>query len=144
LLETDYGLFVQQREEAADWTGGYCPAADNDFNSLGCQYVATETPEMSETNGGVCQTSSTTPNLPVSSQCAPLKISGTITVVNGPEDLFIQWTYGRALVAGYQQALGADKAAISTYPGPDGAGHGVLIQHPLWTQEHIYAALRGN
>ena len=26
-------------------------------------------------------------------------------------------------------------------PGEDGVGHGILIQHPRWTQRHIYLAL---
>ena len=62
-------------------------------------------------------------------------------MINGPEDLFIQWTYGRALVEGYQRAFGAGAAKLVTYRGEGGAGHGILIQHPRWTQRHIYQAL---
>ena len=96
---------------------------------------------MSATNGGICVTELKPPNLPVSRRCAKLRIDGRITVLNGPEDLFIQWTYGRALVEGYQRAFGASAAKLVTYRGQGGAGHGVLIQHPRWTQRHIYLAL---
>ncbi len=58
--------------------------------------------------------------------------------------MFIQWTYGQELVRAYQAQFGADKAVIATYPGGDGAGHGVLLQHPAWTQEQIYNALTGD
>jgi pimeloyl-ACP methyl ester carboxylesterase len=129
----DYGLYVQQRQQANDWSFGYCPTADNQFNSTLCEFAPSQSPEMSKTNGGICQTMSSQPDHPVSRQCAALQISGRITVLNGPEDLFIQWTYGRALVEAYRRDFGADKAAIVTYAGSDGAGHAVLIQHPLWT-----------
>jgi hypothetical protein len=36
---------------------------------------------------------------------------------------------------------GMQKAQLFTYHGDDGANHGVLYQHPLWTQEHIFMAL---
>jgi len=49
-----------------------------------------------------------------------------LPVLNGLEDRFVQWTYGRALVEGIRQALGPDKARPATYIGPDGAGHGLL------------------
>jgi pimeloyl-ACP methyl ester carboxylesterase len=137
----DYGLYLQQRELADDWTFGYCPTAGAHFNSTGCRFAPSQTPEMSATNGGVCVTESNPPNLPVARHCAKLRIGGRITVLNGPEDLFIQWTYGRALVEGYQRAYGTGKAKLVTYPGPDGAGHGILIQHPRWTQRNINLAL---
>ena len=140
----DYGLYLQQREFANDWTFGYCPTAGTHFNSIGCRFAPSQTPEMSATNGGVCVTESNPPNLPVSRRCAKLRIGGRITVLNGPEDLFIQWTYGRALVEGYQRAYGAKAAKLVTYRGPGGAGHGVLIQHPRWTQRNIYLALRSS
>ena len=91
---------------------------------------------MSATNGGICETESK-PNLPVSRRCARLRIDGRITVINGPEDLFIQWTYGRALVEGYQRAFGASAAKLVTYRGEGGAGHGVLIQHPRDATQHL-------
>jgi len=70
-----------------------------------------------------------------------LQITGNLTVINGQEDLFIQWTYGRELVRAYQRAYGTDKARVRTYTGIDGAGHGVLMQHPQWTQQEIYGGL---
>jgi hypothetical protein len=41
-----------------------------------------------------------------------LKLTGNLTVINGYEDLYIQWTYGRALVEGMQQVLGANRATL--------------------------------
>ena len=70
-----------------------------------------------------------------------LKNRDRVTVINGYEDLFIQWTYGQELVRACDAQYGNGKAAIVTYPGADGAGHGILLQHPAWTQEQIYAAL---
>ena len=84
---------------------------------------------MSSSNGGVCQTVSsgvTQPNAPPSTNCVPLD-TGPITVINGPEDLYIQHTYGKELVAAYQQIYGLNRARIITYPGNEGAGHGVLL-----------------
>lgn len=69
----------------------------------------------------------------------PLNISGKLTVINGYEDLYIQWTYGEALVDAYNTEYGSGKATLDMYPGS--AGHGVLIQHPGWTQEQISSAL---
>ena len=60
-------------------------------------------------------------------------------MINGFEDLFIQWTYGRALVDGYQAGYGPGKATLFTYPGS--AGHAVLYEHPRWTQERIFDVL---
>jgi hypothetical protein len=34
------------------------------------------------------------------------------------------------------------KATLVTYPGPEGAGHGVMFQHTGWTQRQVYNALR--
>lgn len=137
----DYRLYLQQRELANDWTLGYCPTAGRHFNSTGCRFAPGQTPEMAITNGGVCITESDPPNLPVSRRCAKLAIDGRITVLNGPEDLYIQWTYGRALVEAYQRAHGTGAARLVTYRGPGGAGHGILMQHPRWTQRNIHAAL---
>ncbi len=33
---------------------------------------------------------------------------------------------------------------LVTYEGTDGAGHGVLLQHPKWVQEQVYAALQND
>lgn len=71
----------------------------------------------------------------------PLSISGKINVINGPEDLFIQYVYGQELVTAYQQMFGSNAATIATYPGSDGAGHAVLLQHPLWTQSQGFQAI---
>ncbi len=135
-------FYEQQREIVQDWNYCYCAGAEAGFKSTGCS--CSEAVAMSETNGGVCQTraGTLTPNAPSSSQCVPLKLQGAITVIAGREDLFIQWTYGKALVEGYQQAQGKDKANLVLYEGADGAGHGILIQHPKWVQEHIYTALQ--
>jgi hypothetical protein len=65
----------------------------------------------------------------MSTNCVALSIDGKINVINGPEDLFIQYLYGEELVTAYQQMYGANAATIATYPGSDGAGHGVLLQH---------------
>lgn len=137
----DYRLYLQQREFANDWTFGYCPSAGRHFNSIGCRFAPGQTPEMALTNGGLCITESRPPNLPVSRRCAKLAIGGRLTVLNGPEDLFIQWTYGRALVEAYQRAHGAATARLHTYRGEGGAGHGILMQHPRWIQRQIHQAL---
>ena len=132
-------LYVQQRQQNLDYSVCYCGAADSQFHTSDCH--CSRPPEMSETNGGLCQTTSNPPNQPVSSHCAPLTISGSLTVINGPEDLYIQHTYGKALVDAYQREFGIGKARLVSYPGADGAGHGVLVQHPKWTQAQIWQAL---
>jgi hypothetical protein len=55
--------------------------------------------------------------------------------------LYIQHVYGNALVEAYQRQLGEPRARLVTYDGEDGAGHGVLLQHPKWTQMQIWSAL---
>lgn|GEM_PF-2421994 len=138
----DSAVFVQQREQANDYGLCYCSTTDGSFNSTGCS-CSGSAPEMSSSNGGICQTVSTgttQPNAPISSNCVALD-SGPITVLNGPEDLFIQHTYGQELVSAYQQAFGPNRARIVTYPGTSGAGHGVLLQHPMWMQQQIYDAI---
>lgn len=132
-------LYVQQRQQNLDYSVCYCGAADSQFHTSDCH--CSRPPEMSETNGGLCQTTSNPPNQPVSSHCAALTMSGSMTVINGAEDLYIQHTYGKALVAAYQREFGAGKARLVTYPGADGAGHGILLQHPKWTQAQIWSAL---
>lgn len=132
-------LYVQQRELAFDFSLCYCRAAGSDFQTSDCH--CSQPAQMSDTNGALCQTTSRPPNQPASTNCAPLDISGAITVINGPEDLFIQHVYGKALVEAYQRQFGADRARLVTYPGNDGAGHGVLLQHPKWTQAQLWTAL---
>lgn len=135
-------LYVQQRELVNDWNYCYCSTASAGFKSSGCS--CSKPTQISDTNGGVCQSRSgeLTRNAPSSSNCVRFAIDGKLTVINGKQDLFIQWTYGKALVEAYQQAYGKEKAVLLTYPGSDGAGHGVLMQHPRWTQEQIITALQ--
>ena len=138
----NYNLLVQQREIATDYSLCYCNSPGTFFNSSNCSCSGVA-PEMSAANGGVCQTVSTgvtQPNAPISTNCVPVN-SGPITVINGPEDLFIQFTYGQEMVNVYQQQFGPNGARIVTYPGSDGAGHGVLLQHPMWTQQQIFNAI---
>jgi pimeloyl-ACP methyl ester carboxylesterase len=135
-------MYTQQRELVFDWNHCYCATPGAGFKSAGCS--CSKTPQLTDTNGGVCQSKSgeSTRNAPSSFNCVPLKLQGQLTVINGPQDLFIQWTYGKALVEAYQEAYGKDKASLVVYDGPDGAGHGVLVQHPRWVQERIHAALQ--
>jgi len=101
--------------------------------------------DVSETNGGVCQTETSgagSINNPIATNCVGLKLTGNFTVINGYEDLYVQWTYGRALVEGMQQVLGANRAMLVTYSGSDGAGHGIMLQHPRFTQAQIFNALQ--
>jgi pimeloyl-ACP methyl ester carboxylesterase len=109
----DPTLFTQQRELDADYSLCYCTQTDGNFDSTDCS-CSGSAPEMSSSNGGMCQTISsgtTTPNAPISTNCVALN-TGPITVINGPEDLYIQHTYGEELVTAYQQAYGADRATI--------------------------------
>ncbi len=135
----DYDLYVQQRELANDHGMCYCTTPNADFTSTGC--TCTGPVQMSSSNGGICQTTANTIYAPVVDNCDMLQNTGKITVLNGPEDILIQWTYGQAFVDAYNAEYGANKAAIFTYPLSDGAGHGVMLQHPLWTQTEIFAAL---
>ena len=134
----DDTIFAQQRQQANDWAVAHCTGAAAGFTSTGCAtYGAVQ---QSATNGGVCETDAKNTDEPVAHACSPLTMTGKLTVINGHEDLFIQWTYGRALVAGYD-ALGSGKARLVTFPGL--AGHGVMIQHPKWTQMQIENAMQG-
>jgi pimeloyl-ACP methyl ester carboxylesterase len=132
-------LFIQERAFDNDYNICNCQTAEPGFVSSSCSCSGRV--KSSPSNGGLCQVTSTIPWEPVISNCAPVTNSGPITVINGFQDLFIQWVYGQALVDGYQAGYGTSKAQIFTYPGIDGAGHGVLFQHPKWTQEHLFAAL---
>jgi hypothetical protein len=74
---------------------------------------------MSDGNGGVCQCrASNAPYAPECSGSVPLNLQDELTVLNGPEDLYIQWTYGREFVEAYQRDYGQDKATLATYEGP--------------------------
>jgi pimeloyl-ACP methyl ester carboxylesterase len=133
-------LFAQQRAQANDWEVAYCPHAGLQFTSEGCTSYGSI--DQSVTNGGACKTDATKTNAPVSRDCAPLKLSGKLTVLNGHEDLFIQWKYGASLVAGYGRQLGSNRVALHTISEP--AGHGVLYQHPQWVQDEIERAISGS
>src|SRR5215471_14401483 len=135
-------VYLNQREFDHDWNICYCAAAGADFTSQQCS--CSEPVDISSSNGGVCQCQipSGQPESPMCSNCVDLKNRDRITVINGYEDLFIQWTYGQELVRAYDAQYGDGKAAIVTYPGADGAGHGILLQHPKYTQEQIFAALQ--
>jgi len=132
-------LFIQERDFDNDYNICNCQSAEAGFMSTSCSCSAQV--KSSPSNGGPCQVTSTIPWEPMISNCAPIQSSGQISVINGYEDLFIQWLYGQALVDGYQADYGTSRAEIFTYPGIDGAGHGILFQHPKWTQEHLFAAL---
>jgi len=134
-----HGLFLQERAFDNDYNICNCQVAAPNFTSTSCSCSGTVL--SSPRNGGMCQVSSSVPYAPVVTNCVPILNTGKITVINGYEDLFVQWTYGKALVDGYQASYGMQKAQLYTYPGDDGAGHGVLFQHPLWTQAHIFLAL---
>jgi pimeloyl-ACP methyl ester carboxylesterase len=136
-------IYDQQRELVHDWNYCYCATAGRDFDSTDCS--CSETSQMSDGNGGVCQCEAS--NVPYAPECSgsvPLNLQDELNVLNGREDLYIQWTYGREFVEAYQRDYGQDKATLATYEGADGAGHGVLLQHPGWVQEQIHTALQND
>ena len=127
-----------QRSQSNDFDVAYCAKAARNFTSTGC--VAYGSIDQSITNGGVCQTNTTAANDPTTSACDAFAITGKISIFEAFEDLYIQWTYDRALADG----LNKTKAGIARnviYPGF--AGHGLLIQHPLWSQNQIASAMAG-
>lgn len=136
-----YDVYVNQRGFDHDWNVCWCARAGADFTSEDC--TCSEPVELSSTNGGVCRchVAPGEPETPVCASCVDLGIAGRITVLNGYEDMYIQWTYGRGLVDAYAARYGDGAATIVTYAGSEGAGHGVLLQHPGWTQQQIAVAL---
>jgi hypothetical protein len=134
-----HNLFLQERAFDNDYNICNCQAAAPNFTSTSCSCSASVL--SSPRNGGMCQVTSSIPYAPVVKNCVPIQNTGRITVINGYEDLFVQWTYGKALVEGYQSQYGMQKAKLYTYDGDGKANHGVMYQHPLWTQEHISLAL---
>jgi hypothetical protein len=132
----DSKVYAQQREESGDWNVAYCSTAGANFTSTGC--TAYGTVQQSVTNGGICQTDTANSNVPVATNCDALTMTGKLVELAGYEDLFIQWTYGKALVDGLN-AKRAGSATATFYSGL--AGHGIMIQHPRWTQAHIQAAM---
>jgi hypothetical protein len=95
---------------------------------------------IAKTNGGVCRTDTRDVDRPVARACDRIVLSGKITVIASYEDLLDQWTYGGAVVDGFRRSQGRRIANLVLYPGS--AGHGLLIQHPGWTQAQIDAAIR--
>ncbi len=132
----DDKVYAQQREQSDDWNVGYCARAGRAFASLQCS--ASGRVEQSETNGGICLTDTSNPNRPIAKVCAPLAITGKVLLLDGYEDLFVQWTYDKALEDGLNAAR-PGLAAYTIYKGS--AGHGLLIQHPGWTQAQMQAAM---
>jgi hypothetical protein len=128
--------FIQGRHQGNDWAVDFCKSAGPGFVSEDCQSYGPVLQSIN--NGGVCKTNADRVNFPVALDCAPLTITGHIAVFNGFEDLYVQWTYGLALVRGYNSKYGAGMATLSIYPGR--AGHGILYQHPRWIQDQIQAA----
>lgn len=126
--------YTQERELSNDFDVASCSGAGPNFTSTGCTAYATI--KMSVLNGGLCKTDTSNPDAPVASSCAPLTMTGKITALDGYEDVFTQYTYDQALIAAY----GPLGRAASIYPGA--AGHGLMIQHPLWTQTEMHAAMQ--
>ncbi len=133
----DSAVFAQQRELSNDFDVAYCSGGGPNFTSTGC--TAYGSVKMSVQNGGVCKTDTANPDAPIASACDRIPMTGKLIVINGYEDLLTQWTYGKALVDAYNAQYGAGTAVLDTYPGA--AGHGVMIQHPEWTQLAIEAAM---
>lgn len=133
-------VYIEERQQASDWYLDYCARAGANFTSLDCTSYGTV--QMSATNGGVCRTNTKRLNEPVARFCDKIRMTGRITVLAGYEDLFDQWTYGRAVVQGYRRAQGRNAAQLLIYPGS--AGHGLLIQHPGWAQQMMDAEIAGN
>lgn len=134
-------VYDQQRQFVNDWNFCQCRAAGPNFRSRNCRCAKSQTIEMSKRNGGVCRTRARQVNRPASTNCIRLNIDGALSVINGKEDLFMQWKYGRALVDAYRRQYGPTAARRFTYNKSDGAGHGVLIQHPAWVQNRIHLSL---
>jgi pimeloyl-ACP methyl ester carboxylesterase len=132
-------LFTQERDFDNDYNICNCQSAASGFMSTACSCSAQV--KSSPSNGGLCQVTSTIPWQPQIQNCAPVTSSGPIVLLNGFEDLYIQWTYGQALIDGFQAGYGMSRATLYTYGGITGAGHGVLFQHPKWAQEHLFLAL---
>jgi pimeloyl-ACP methyl ester carboxylesterase len=132
-------IYPIERDLANDWYEAFCGAAAPGFHSTDCHVYGTI--DINKNNGGVCKTDTANLDDPVTLRCAHITLGGKITVLNAYEDLFDQWTYGRAVVDGYNRDQGAGTAELITYGAP--AGHGLMIQHPGWTQAHVNAAVAG-
>jgi hypothetical protein len=131
-------IYGQERAIARDWYLNYCARAGPNFSSRDCESFGPVT--IAKTNGGVCRTDTRDVDRPVARACDRIVLSGKITVIASYEDLLDQWTYGGAVVDGFRRSQGRRIANLVLYPGS--AGHGLLIQHPGWTQAQIDAAIR--
>jgi len=137
----DHSLYQQERNFVADWDYCVCRTAGSDYTSEDCSCATSYTSPNSITNGGVCKTRSKQANTPHSYGCARIDMSGTMTVINGPEDLVIQWLYGREMVRAYNRKYGSGTANHVRFRGRSGAGHSIMVQHPKWMQKQIYKAI---
>ena len=131
------GVYTQERAQSSDWDVAYCATALPHFTSSGC--TAYGSIAQSVTNGGICQTNTANWDDPVAVSCDKLKLSGKVTLLDGFEDLLVQWKYDKAVANGLNAAK-PGLARYAIYPGS--AGHGLLIQYPKWTQEQTYAAMQ--
>lgn len=134
-----HAVFLQERNVVDDWNYSYCSQANSNWQSAKCKSNSSHTSATG--NGGMCSTTASASNDPVSttSTCMSLEhITGTLTIMNGEEDMFIQYVYGKALYDAYS-SLGVS-SAIHTYTdddNPSGAGHGVLYTNPSWIRDII-------
>jgi pimeloyl-ACP methyl ester carboxylesterase len=133
----DEKVYALQREQANDWGVAHCSKAGPNFTSTQCTVYGTV--KQSRTNGGICKTDTSNPDEPVSSGCVSLTISGKVTLVDGYEDLLVQWTYDKAVANGLNLTH-PKQASLVIYPGL--AGHGVMFEHPRWTQARTFEAMQ--
>jgi len=129
--------YVLQRNEDNDFDVAYCAKAGTGFQSEDC--VAYGTIKQSITDGGVCKTDTSNPDLPVASDCVRLDVTGKVMLYDGFEDIYTQWTYDRALERGLN-AVEPGLAHFLPYPGK--ANHGLMIQHPRWAQAQVAAVMQ--
>lgn len=121
--------YVLQRYEDNDFDVAYCAKAAPGFRSIDCSAYGPI--KQSITNGGFCKTNTINPDVPATSDCVRLNITGHVLALDGHEDIFTQWTYDRALVNGLN-AQRSGLAQFMLYPGK--ANHGLMLQHPGWVQ----------
>jgi pimeloyl-ACP methyl ester carboxylesterase len=131
-------IYAEERRIASDWYLNYCARAAPHFTSLDCSSYGPV--QISKTNGGICKTDTSNLDRPTARDCDRIKLTGKVTVIAGYEDLLDQWTYGKAVVDGYHKSQGPQSARLVIYPGS--AGHGLMIQHPKWTEAQIDTAIR--
>ncbi len=133
----DANVYALQRAQANDWGVAYCSKGGPNFTSAKCTAYGKLGQSLS--NGGICRTDTSNPDKPVSTGCVSLTISGKVTLVDGYEDLLVQWTYDKALADGLNRTH-PNLASLVIYPGA--TGHGVLFEHPKWTQAQTLAAIQ--